>query len=78
MIFAAPRLCAPIVDGARPVPIGGESWRTSRICLPPSFAGREFRHALTGAQIRPTSNDDESWFFAGQILEHVPAGIVLS
>jgi len=77
-IFAAPRLCAPIADATRPVPLGGESWKTSRIFLPPELAGREYRHALTGAQIRPTSNGDDSWIFAGQIFEHVPAGIAIS
>jgi (1->4)-alpha-D-glucan 1-alpha-D-glucosylmutase len=75
-IFAAPRLCAPLVDDAHPVPLGGERWKTSRILLPHALAGHVFRDELTGAEIRPTANGGDAWIFAGQVFERVPVGLL--
>ena len=60
---------------ARPVPLGGECWKTSRILLPEALADASSATCFTGADIRPTSNDDESWIFAGQVLD-TSCGIV--
>src|SRR6185503_319937 len=30
VIFAAPRLCAGLVNAERPIPLGGDCWKTSR------------------------------------------------
>jgi maltooligosyltrehalose synthase len=76
VLFAAPRLCARIVDRDYPVPLGADPWKTSRILLPSELAGRTFRHELTGAEIRPTSAESRTWLFAGQVFEHVPVGIL--
>ena len=59
VIFAAPRLCAGLVDRERPVPLGGDCWRTSRMMLPQSLRHRTFRHEITGAEIRPTHGGGE-------------------
>jgi (1->4)-alpha-D-glucan 1-alpha-D-glucosylmutase len=76
VVFAAPRLCAHIVDGDHPVPLGGEPWKTSRILLPQELAGRTFRHESTGIEIRPTTAESTTWLFAGQVFEHMPVGIL--
>jgi (1->4)-alpha-D-glucan 1-alpha-D-glucosylmutase len=76
LIFVTPRVIAPLVSAAQPVPLGGDLWKTSRVILPPELSGRTFRHEITGAEIAPTSAGDQAWLFAGQIFESVPVAIV--
>ena len=78
VIFAVPRLCAPLADLDRPVPLGGECWKTSRVIVPAPLANRTFRHELTGAEIRPVSSGGEAWIFAGQMFETVPVGMLMT
>ena len=73
-IFAAPRLCAGLIDEDHPVPVG-ERWKTSRVLLPSSLASRTFRHELTGVELKPVSTGSQSWLFAGQLFETVPVAI---
>jgi (1->4)-alpha-D-glucan 1-alpha-D-glucosylmutase len=75
-LFVGQRLCAPLSDSTRPAPVGGDTWKTSRVLLPPELAGRAFRPAITGAEIRPTAPSGRAWIFLGQVFEHVPAGIL--
>jgi (1->4)-alpha-D-glucan 1-alpha-D-glucosylmutase len=77
-LFIAPRLCAALIDAARPVPLGGDCWKTSRIMLPPGLADRTFRHELTGAEIRPATSNSHAWLFAGQVFETVPVGVMVA
>jgi (1->4)-alpha-D-glucan 1-alpha-D-glucosylmutase len=76
VIIAAPRLSARLVSVDQPLPLGGNSWKTSRIMLPPELAGRRFRHEITGAEIVPTSAADETWIFAGQAFETISVAIL--
>jgi (1->4)-alpha-D-glucan 1-alpha-D-glucosylmutase len=78
VVFVAPRLSARLPRDGNVVPLGMECWKTSRILLPPVLAGRTFRHALTGAELRPTTTDSEAWLFAGQIFETVPIGMLVA
>ena len=75
VLVVAPRLCARLFDAELRPPLG-ESWKTSRVLLPPPLAGRTFRHELTGVEIRPTIAGEQAWIFLGQIFEHVPVGIL--
>ena len=75
-IFAAPRLAAALAGEASQLPIGMDRWKTSRVLLPPELAGRSFRHAITGAELRPTTSGREAWLFAGQLFETIPAAII--
>ena len=75
MLVVAPRLCARLLGGDLRPPLG-ESWKTSRVLLPPPLAGRTFRHEITGAEIRPTIAGEQAWLFVGEIFEHVPVGIL--
>jgi (1->4)-alpha-D-glucan 1-alpha-D-glucosylmutase len=76
IVFIGPRLCAPIVGADLRLPLGGDSWKTSRVLLPPAFADRTFRHELTGAEFRPTTTSGQVWMFAGQVFETVPVGVL--
>jgi (1->4)-alpha-D-glucan 1-alpha-D-glucosylmutase len=76
VLFAGPRLCAPLIEAELRPPLGGEKWKTSRVLLPPELAGRVFRHELTGVEIRPIVGPDNAWIFVGQIFEHVPVGML--
>jgi (1->4)-alpha-D-glucan 1-alpha-D-glucosylmutase len=78
VLFAAPRLIASLAGSESPAPLGGEHWRTSRVMLPQSLRDRTFRHALTGAEIRPTRHNDSAWIFLGEIFQHVPGGMLIT
>lgn len=77
VVFAAPRLIAPLTDGGS-APLGGEHWKTSRIMLPPQLRDLTFRHVLTGAEIRPTRGGEHAWIFLGEIFQHVPVAMLES
>jgi (1->4)-alpha-D-glucan 1-alpha-D-glucosylmutase len=76
LITVAPRLAASLASDARPFPVG-ESWKTSRVLLPPSLADRAYRNLFTGEEIRPTRTAAESWLFAGEALSVLPVAILL-
>jgi (1->4)-alpha-D-glucan 1-alpha-D-glucosylmutase len=81
-LFVGPRLSARLVRpgesaNARAVlPLGGDTWKTSRVFLSEELARRTFRHEITGADIQPTAASGQAWIFLGQIFEDVPVGIL--
>ena len=76
VLFAGPRLVAPLVGSDLRPPVGLDTWKASRVQLPDELAGRTFRHEITGAEIRPTTGGPERWILLGQLFEHVPAAIL--
>ena len=76
LVVAAPRLVAPLQAAGHSAPLGSAAWKTSRILLPPGLADRTFRHALTGAEVKPVSTGAESWILVGQVFETVPVGLL--
>jgi (1->4)-alpha-D-glucan 1-alpha-D-glucosylmutase len=76
LITIAPRLTASLASDVRPFPVG-ESWKTSRVLLPPPLADRTYRNLFTGEEIRPTRTAEESWLFAGEALSVLPVAILL-
>jgi (1->4)-alpha-D-glucan 1-alpha-D-glucosylmutase len=77
-LFIAPRLAAPLIDDTGRLPLGGDTWKTSRIILPFELHGRLFRHRITGVEVRPVAAAGEEWIFAGQIFDTTPIGILTS
>jgi (1->4)-alpha-D-glucan 1-alpha-D-glucosylmutase len=75
-LFIAPRLTTPLAAGTSALPLGGDTWKTSRVILPPELHGRAFRHHVTGAEVLPTSAGGNEWLFVGQIFETIPLGIL--
>ena len=78
VVFAAPRLCAPLYSPERPLPLGGDTWKTSRLMLPAALQERTFRHVITGEQIRPTQASGSAWLFLGQVFDRVPVGMLVA
>ncbi len=76
VLFAAPRLCAGLVSAERPIPLGGDCWKTSRMMLPPGLRDRTFRHEITGAEIRPTHGAESAWIFLGEAFQTLPVAIL--
>lgn len=74
-LFIVPRLGASLMIPERPIPLG-DHWMTSRVMLPPELRERTFRHAITGAEIKPTQGSESAWIFLGQVFEKVPVGIL--
>jgi (1->4)-alpha-D-glucan 1-alpha-D-glucosylmutase len=78
-IVVAPRLVAGLMaEQGNALPLGGDTWKTSRILLPPELHGRTFRHLLTGTELVPTAASGDEWLFAGQVFESVPVAILTS
>ncbi len=75
-LFVAPRLCAGMYLPERPLALGGEAWKTSRVMLPPTLQQRTFRSVITGEQITPTQAADSAWLFVGQVFDRVPVGML--
>jgi (1->4)-alpha-D-glucan 1-alpha-D-glucosylmutase len=78
VIAIAPRLCARMVLPERPLPLGGEAWKTSRVLLPESLRHRTFTNVFTGEEIRPTTTAEHVWIFLGQALERLPVALLRS
>jgi (1->4)-alpha-D-glucan 1-alpha-D-glucosylmutase len=76
VLFAAPRLCARLVTAEHPVPLGGESWKTSRLLLPPALRERVFQNVITGAEVRPTKAAESAFIFLGEAFETLPVAIL--
>jgi (1->4)-alpha-D-glucan 1-alpha-D-glucosylmutase len=75
-LFIAPRLCAGLYAPDRPLPLGGDAWKTSRVMLPPALRHLTFRHEVTGAQIEAAQANDSGWLFLGQVFDKVPVGML--
>jgi (1->4)-alpha-D-glucan 1-alpha-D-glucosylmutase len=76
LIAIAPRLTASLASDVQPFPMG-ESWKTSRVLVPPALADRAYRNLFTGEELRPTRTASESWLFAGEALSVLPVAILL-
>jgi (1->4)-alpha-D-glucan 1-alpha-D-glucosylmutase len=76
VLAVAPRLCAGLVDEERPVPLGGDCWKTSRIFLPETLRGRTFRNVFTGEEIEPSEGGGQAWLFVGQALDRLPVALL--
>jgi (1->4)-alpha-D-glucan 1-alpha-D-glucosylmutase len=76
VLVVAPRLTAPLVPDGKNLPLGGPSWKTSRVIIPSELGGRTFRHEITGVEIKPVTTETQAWIFVGQIFETVPVGIL--
>jgi (1->4)-alpha-D-glucan 1-alpha-D-glucosylmutase len=76
VLFAAPRLCAGLVTSDRPLPLGGDCWKTSRMMLPHGLRQRTFRDEITGAEIRPTQGAESAWIFLGEAFQTLPVAIL--
>ena len=76
VLFVAPRLCARIVNSDRPVPLGGDAWKTSRLLLPPTLRDRVFQNIITGADVKPTRTGDSEFIFIGEAFDALPMAIL--
>lgn len=78
VIAIAPRLCARMATPERPVPLGGDAWKTSRVLLPPPLRHRTFQNVFTGEELRPTTTSESGWLFLGQCFNHLPVALLRS
>jgi hypothetical protein len=76
VLVVAPRLCARIVTADRPVPLGGDAWKTSRLLLPPALRDRLFQNIITGAEVRPTKAGDSEFIFIGEAFDALPLAML--
>jgi (1->4)-alpha-D-glucan 1-alpha-D-glucosylmutase len=76
LIAIAPRLTASLASDGQPFPVG-ESWKTSRVLVPPALADRAYRSLFTGEELRPTRTAAENWLFAGEASSVLPVAILV-
>jgi (1->4)-alpha-D-glucan 1-alpha-D-glucosylmutase len=76
VMVLAPRLFSRLVTADKPLPLGGECWKTSRVILPGVLRERAFRDMVTGAEIRPTIGGDEAWMFLGEVFQTLPVALL--
>jgi (1->4)-alpha-D-glucan 1-alpha-D-glucosylmutase len=76
VIVVAPRLCSALATDERPVPLGGESWKTSRVLLPETLRNRTYRNVFTGEEVRPVVTADQGWIFLGQAFDQLPVAML--
>ena len=76
VLFAAPRLCARIVNAERPIPLGGDAWKTSRLLLPPGLRDRVFQNVITGAEVKATRAGESAFIFVGEAFDTLPVAIL--
>ena len=76
VLVVTPRLCSALATEERPLPLGGESWKTSRVLLPESLRNRTFRDAFTGTEIKPTTTGEQGWIFLGEVLAQLPVAML--
>jgi (1->4)-alpha-D-glucan 1-alpha-D-glucosylmutase len=65
-----------LLDAERPMPLGGDCWKTSRVLLPPALRNRTFRDVLTGGEIPPAVAADTGWIFLGQAFDRLPVALL--
>jgi (1->4)-alpha-D-glucan 1-alpha-D-glucosylmutase len=65
-----------LLDAQRPMPLGGDCWKTSRVLLPAALRHRTFRDVFTGANIPPAVATDAGWIFLGQVFDTLPVALL--
>jgi (1->4)-alpha-D-glucan 1-alpha-D-glucosylmutase len=75
-VVVAPRLCLALYASERPMPLGGDAWKTSRIMLPQALRDRTFRNVVTGQQVAATHVGDTAWLFVGELFERLPVAML--
>jgi (1->4)-alpha-D-glucan 1-alpha-D-glucosylmutase len=65
-------------DTAPRWPVGFEPWRTMRVQLPESLAGRTFTHLLTGAAVRPLLAGREVSLPAADVFKWFPLAVLIA
>jgi (1->4)-alpha-D-glucan 1-alpha-D-glucosylmutase len=75
-IVVAPRLCLGLYSPDRPMPLGGDAWKTSRIMLPQALRERVFRNVVTGQQLSATHVGETAWLFVGELFERLPVAML--
>lgn len=78
VIVVAPRFTSGLMPGADGWPVGFDTWRTLRVTLPDTLATRTFRHAITGAAVRPLVSSREVCLPAADLFKTFPLAILVS
>ncbi len=78
VLVVAPRLSSAVATPDQPFPLGAESWKISRVLLPPELGGRRFRNLLTGEHLEPARKQDEAWLFLARVFATLPVAILES
>jgi (1->4)-alpha-D-glucan 1-alpha-D-glucosylmutase len=78
VLVMTPRLCSALATEERPLPLGGESWKTSRVLLPETLRNRTFRNVFTGSEVKPTLGSESEWIFLGEAFSELPVAMFIS
>jgi (1->4)-alpha-D-glucan 1-alpha-D-glucosylmutase len=75
IVAVTPRLAARL---AGEMPLGRDAWRGARMLLPGELGQRIYRHALTGAELRPVDGRDSMGLPLADVLRECPVAILVA
>jgi (1->4)-alpha-D-glucan 1-alpha-D-glucosylmutase len=77
LIALTPRLLSKIAPDPQ-LPLGAESWKTSRVFLPEGLPAGPYRNLLTGESVQPLVRENERWLFAGDVFRTAPVAMLVN
>jgi (1->4)-alpha-D-glucan 1-alpha-D-glucosylmutase len=75
-VVVAPRLAARLVTAERPLPLGADVWKESRVRVPDALAGRMLRNLFTGEDVAVIGRDGAQWIGAAEALNACPVALL--
>ena len=76
LIALVPRLVASLTADAPRLPIGEETWSSTRLLLPGTLHAEHYFHVLTGESIRPARESDRSVIAAAGVFRTSPVALL--
>jgi (1->4)-alpha-D-glucan 1-alpha-D-glucosylmutase len=78
IIAIVPRLITQVVNDDHPLPVGAESWKTTRLLIPQELGERKYFNLFTGEQVRPIIHGGQKGIFIAEALRTCPVCILVA
>ncbi len=77
-IAVVPRFSSRLTGPDRPLPVGAESWKTTRVKLPAAWQGAAFQNVFTGEHVQAAGQDGEIGIHVAEALATCPVAVLLA
>lgn len=77
VLVVTPRLVASVTSAGRSLPLGAETWGTSKIFLPDALANRSYRNLFTGEELQTTEHPNGCWLTAADVFKTFPIAMLI-
>ena len=78
IVAIVPRLTTALVTEGRPLPVGEETWGSTRVMLPVAFARTPFRNVLTGESLAPAEPEKENVLLLSELFGICPVALLVA